>query len=201
MNKYVSLLKNLSVLTISSVATKFLSFILLPLYTGILTTSEYGTYDLYYTTISLLFPVLSLCISDSLVRFLLKSENKEEIITISLKYTVFSTILFLIFFSVNCYFDFIPPLNEYKLIFVLLFLSNAVHSFFTGMARGLEKIKDIAVASFLCGALTISLNILFLVFFKMGLVGYFGATLIGLNVANIYFFLRLKRKHVIVQRF
>lgn len=72
MNDYKYLIKNIGILTISNFATKFLSFFLLPLYTGVLSTEEYGTFDLYSTTISLLYPILSICVSDSVIRFLLE---------------------------------------------------------------------------------------------------------------------------------
>ena len=71
MNDYKYLIKNIGILTISNFATKFLSFFLLPLYTGVLSTEEYGTFDLYSTTISLLYPILSICVSDSVIRFCL----------------------------------------------------------------------------------------------------------------------------------
>nr|HAK42623.1 polysaccharide biosynthesis protein [Clostridium sp.] len=60
MNKYKYLAKNMGFLTISNFGTKILSFFLVPLYTSILTTEEYGTYDLFNTTIGILVPFLTL---------------------------------------------------------------------------------------------------------------------------------------------
>ena len=51
MNRYKFLFKNIGLLTLSSFATKFISFFLIPLYTNILTTTEYGIYDLFNATI------------------------------------------------------------------------------------------------------------------------------------------------------
>ena len=48
MANYRYLAKNIGVLAISNFATKILSFFLVPLYTSILSTSEYGTYDLFH---------------------------------------------------------------------------------------------------------------------------------------------------------
>lgn len=58
--KYKYLLKNVGLLSLSNFGSKILSFILIPLYTNLLTTEEYGTYDIYSTTISLLIPILTL---------------------------------------------------------------------------------------------------------------------------------------------
>ena len=43
---YKYLLKNIGLLTLSNFGTKILLFLLLPLYTSILTVEEYGLYDL-----------------------------------------------------------------------------------------------------------------------------------------------------------
>ena len=65
MNKYKYLFKNIGLLTLSSFATKLLSFFLVPLYTNILTTTEYGTYDLFNTTVGVLLPILTLNVQDT----------------------------------------------------------------------------------------------------------------------------------------
>ena len=58
------LVKNIGLLTIGQFGTKLLSFFLVPLYTNILSTAEYGTYDLNVTTVSLLVPILTFNIAD-----------------------------------------------------------------------------------------------------------------------------------------
>ena len=65
------LAKNIIFLTVGQFGTKFLTFFLVPLYTRVLTSSEYGTFDLYSATVSLLVPVLTLNIADSTTIFLL----------------------------------------------------------------------------------------------------------------------------------
>ena len=66
---YKYLFKNIGLLTISQFGTKLLVFFLVPLYTSILTTEEYGIFDLFNTTIALLIPILTLNIMDSVIRF------------------------------------------------------------------------------------------------------------------------------------
>lgn len=70
MGRYKYLLKNIGLLTISNFATKFLSFFLVPLYTNILTTTEYGTYDIFNTTIGVLLPILTLNIQEAVMKIL-----------------------------------------------------------------------------------------------------------------------------------
>lgn len=188
MNDYKYLIKNIGILTISNFATKFLSFFLLPLYTGVLSTEEYGTFDLYSTTISLLYPILSICVSDSVIRFLLeRNKDKDSVISISAKYVVISIVAFLFLFAVNVITNTVPELNVYKILFVLVYVVTVLNSWLSGVARGQERIKDISLASIISSFGTILLNIIFLVWMKFGIVGYFWATILGTSMSIIYY--------------
>ena len=68
-NRYKYLIKNTGVLTISNFSSKILTFLMVPLYTNVLTTAEYGTYDLSISTVSLLTPILSLNVVDGVMRY------------------------------------------------------------------------------------------------------------------------------------
>lgn len=56
MNKNKELAKNTIIIFLGKVCTQLISFLLLPLYTACLTTSDYGTVDLIITYVSLLVP-------------------------------------------------------------------------------------------------------------------------------------------------
>ena len=90
MNRYRYLLKNIGLLTLSSFATKLLSFFLVPLYTNILSTTEYGTYDLFNTTIGILLPILTLNIQEAVMRFSIDSKyDRKSIVTVAARYLFF----------------------------------------------------------------------------------------------------------------
>lgn len=193
MEKYKYLLKNVGILTISNIATRFISFFLLPIYTGILTTEEYGIYDLYSTTISLLIPLMTLCISDSVIRNLLdKNSNEKEIVEVGYKYSLISIVFLLVFYIVNMVTNILPIFNQYKLFFILMYIITVFNQLLAGVARGREQMLTISIASLFSSVITILLNIVFLVYFKWRLVGYFGAYIIGISIANIYYFIKLK---------
>ena len=93
-NRYRYLLKNIGLLTLSSFATKLLSFFLVPLYTNILSTTEYGTYDLFNTTIGVLLPILTLNIQEAVMRFSIDSKyDRKSIVTVAAKYFIFSNLI------------------------------------------------------------------------------------------------------------
>ena len=92
------LIKNVGILTISNFTSKIMVFLLVPLYTRILTTAEYGIYDLVISTLQLIFPIFSVNISDAVMRYLMeKSLDKENVIKIGIKYITLSIIPVIIF--------------------------------------------------------------------------------------------------------
>ena len=76
--KYKYLGKNTLIFAISSFSTKFLSFLLVPLYTSFLSTAEYGKIDLITTTSTLLVYVLTINIADSVLRFTIENEDLTD---------------------------------------------------------------------------------------------------------------------------
>ena len=72
------LVKNTGIIAIGGMATKLVQFFLLPLYTSVLTTAEYGTVD-YINTIALfLVPAVSILMDEALFRFLIDCKDDDE---------------------------------------------------------------------------------------------------------------------------
>ena len=76
MSKEKQLLKNTGIITIGKVCTQMISFFLLPLYTAIFSTTEYGIVDLFNTIIACVLPILTLQIEQALFRFLIDKNKK-----------------------------------------------------------------------------------------------------------------------------
>lgn len=72
------LIRNTGIIALGGMATKLVQFLLLPLYTSILSTSEYGVVD--YLNILALFcvPAVSLLMDEALFRFLVDCENDDD---------------------------------------------------------------------------------------------------------------------------
>lgn len=192
-NKYLYLLKNVGLLTISNFGSKILSFILIPIYTSILTTTEYGIYDIYATTISILIPILTLNIYEAVMRYCIDKENKKEnIFLVGLKYNIISTINIIVLIFINYYFKIFSIVNLYWYYFILLFISESIYNLFTQFCRGIDKIKIIAIAGIINSIAIVSLNILFLCVFKIGLDGYFLSYIISYLLTCIYIAFSIK---------
>lgn len=209
MDKYKYLLKNIGLLTLSSFATKLLSFFLVPLYTNILSTTEYGTYDLFNTTVGVLLPVLTLNIQDSVMRFALDNKyDKEALVTISIKYMLTSCGVIIVALIVNKIFGFSEVGKQYAIFFFLMYFVQVLSGIVLAYIRGIDKIIELSVSSVIASVVTIGCNILFLVGFKWGLIGYFLANIIGpliqclylMLCAHMFMCMHLKKKYDIEKK-
>ena len=102
MSKYKKLLNDSVLFGISDFATKFVQFALMPLFTIVLTTSEYGEVELIINIVELLIPVLSLGLIESVFRFSIDSANSKRSIlsnsmVISIMGLLFLSIIFMFF--------------------------------------------------------------------------------------------------------
>lgn len=193
MQKYKYLIKNIGLLTISKFGSKILNFILIPLYTNLLSTVEYGTYDIYSTTISLMIPILTLQIVDGVVRFSLdESNDKAAVFSIGLKRILVSCGIVAIIAMLNANLKIIEILAEYPLCLFLMYTSEILYSLLSQFSRGIERIKDLAIAGIINSATMLCLNILFLARFQMGLEGYFYANIIAYAVPAIFLLTKIK---------
>lgn len=191
--KYKYLLKNLGLMTISNFTSKILSFLLVPLYTSILSTTELGTYDLYATTCFLLTPLLSVCIAEAVLLFVLdKSQEPSKVFTIASKFYLQACALMGLLILANHWLGFIKIFNEHPVFLFLYFALSLLSDILTQFVRGLGKIFDVAMAGILSSLASISLNVLLLLVFPMGLSGYFIAYCSSFAITSIYLMIRVK---------
>lgn len=189
MEKYKRLFKDIKVLALSNFGSKVLAFLLVPLYTSVLSTEEYGDYDIIYTTISLLAPILTVNIAEGALRFLLEKESrKSQIISITFTFNILSIFIVATLLAVNSIYNLIPAFKEYSVLFLLLYITFSLYQTEQNITRGLDKLKQIGIGGLINSVLVLVLNIAFLVFFKMGIRGFFMANIIAYAITTVYLF-------------
>ena len=192
MSREKNLAKNTIIITIGKVCTQLITFFLLPLYTGILSTEEYGIVDLLNTLVSLMLPIITFQVEQAVFRELIEvrnnNEEKTKIISTAVITVISQCILYLILFAT------ISPFinNNYKLFLATNVITNIFLSLFQQITRGLGDNKRYALGSFISALFIIIFNILFLVVFKLGANGMLLGTMCGQLVAIIYLFISLK---------
>ena len=192
MNRNKELAKNTLIIFIGTIFTKLITFFLLPLYTSILSTEEYGIVDLFNTLISLIIPLISLKIEDGTFRYLIKyrddSKKQKEVLTTSLFFNLAITIICLIIFlAINKLINI-----KYKTYFVIAVIVTNISTYLLQCARGLGSNTKYSVAGVVMSLFTIFFNILFLVILKFNFIGMFLGTILGNVFCIIYLVFSLK---------
>ena len=96
MQEKKKLLQNTFIIALGRCSTQVLSFLLLPLYTSLLSTSEYGNYDLLNTISIFIIPFITLLMEESMFRFLIDAKDEKEkakVISQSMLFTFFNIII------------------------------------------------------------------------------------------------------------
>ncbi|MGU8577497.1 oligosaccharide flippase family protein [Clostridium perfringens] len=181
-NKY--LLKNTIIFAIGNFGTKMISFFLVPLYTNLLTTKEYGVVDLFTTICMVLVPILTLNIGESVMRFALdKNSDKNRIMCTGIICLITATILGVVILPVSkCFYS----LNSYSFYLYLFVISQGYSQVFLCYLRGKEKLVEYSIGNIIQSLATAVLNIIFLAVLKMGIEGYLISYIIANFITAIY---------------
>ena len=172
--RYQKLAKNSVIFMIANFGSKFFSFILVPFYTHVLSTGEYGTVDTLIATVSLFSPIATLGIGDVIIMFLSKKEYEAK--------KIFTNTALLILLG-NILVSFVYPLlflsntfRDYILYFILLVVTSSIYGVLQMYIRGNGKVAACA-ASGVIYTITLALsNIVLLLYFKQGIPGYLLST-------------------------
>ena len=181
MNQKKQLMKNTIIIAIGKLSTQIISYLLLPLYTSQLDPSEYGNYDFICTLSVFLCPIITLLMEESMFRYLIDADSKvqrKKIITQTIIYTFFGTVLFTIIAALIMGFgtDYTPMYITAIITFVI---SNILIGLSNALSRGLGKIKLYSVSNFILGISTIILNIVFILSLNAGAEGLLWANTIA----------------------
>ena len=190
MNQKKQLLKNTVIIAVGKLSTQIISFLLLPLYTYKLSTGEYGIYDFLITLSIFFLPIITLLMEESMFRFLIDAEDlksKKRIITATIAYTIFGTTIFTIIATIVM----AIIKYEYAVAFILFIISNILLGLSNALSRGTGKINLYSLSNFILGGMTIILNILFIVTFKLGVNGLLWSNIIANTLTAIIMLAKL----------
>ncbi|SJZ44548.1 lipopolysaccharide biosynthesis protein [Parafannyhessea umbonata] len=191
MSKMGNLARNVGLLSIASFGTKLMSFLLVPLFTNVLSTNEYGVYDLAFNSISLMIPIFTQNIADGVLRFSMDEDvRKEDVFAVGLRDLLLSIPFALVALIAVKICGAFSDLDGHYLVIFVTYVVQALSVIVVYYVRGLDNFKDVAVSSLLCSALIIACNLLFLLPLKLGLQGYFWANVIGPFAQCVYLFAR-----------
>ncbi len=180
--KYLA--KNLVLFTFNSIGTRIINFLLVPIYTKVLTTAQYGEADLISTLAVVIVPIITLNIGEAVMRFALdKDANIHNIVDVGILFTFLSLINGIIIFPLMLLF----PAIKISSVYVYLFcVTQGLFTTLFCTLRGEEKLFDYALCNILNTFLTAGFNIVFLVVLHNGVEGYFMAYILSYLFASLY---------------
>lgn len=185
--KNKSLLKNIGIFTLGSFTSNAISFLMIPLYTSVLSTSEFGSVDLMSSTASLLSPILLLSIQDATLRFTMDNNyKKEDVLSTSLNVVLKGTTILTLVIVLIGIVRIFPVSNQYLLFLWMIFVLGAISSIFNLYLKAENKAKIIACSGIIGTIAVCSCNYLFLVVLKYGVAGYMFSNVISLLLQIIY---------------
>lgn len=194
MKREKNLAKNTIIITIGKFCTQLITFLLLPLYTGVLTTEEYGIVDLLNTLTSLCLPLVTFQAEQAVFRELIDSRKNDSRKSLIISNGILSIVAQLLVFSLL--FIGVSPFvkNDYKYYLYLNVIIHIILSLFMQISRGLGENKKYAFGSFLSGLVTIVLNIVLIAIFRLGAYGMLLGTILGQLISAVYFVVALDIK-------
>lgn len=191
MNENKRLLKNTGIIAIGNISTKLISFFLLPIYTALLSTSEYGTFDYILSIATFCVPFVSLLMDESIFRFLIdcKTESDEK--------RVISTSIVVVFIGMICFTIIgIPVMNfldySYTYYAVIYILLCVISGMISALLRGIGRTDQYAIFNFLSGAINVILNVFFIAGLRQGLKGMLAASILSLLIVSTIFIFKMR---------
>ena len=185
--KFKSLIRDIVIFAIGALGSKVLLFLLLPLYTNILTDAEYGIADLVFTIGQLMLPFISLAIFNGLIRFgLMKDVRRENVL-------LCSTIVFLVgslgSVAITPLFGFYRAINQWKWYLCIFVIVQFAFTNSLTYLKVKDKNKLYSGLSIVQSALLVGFNVLFLVALRWGIRGYLLSTIMSMGITALLAFL------------
>ncbi|WP_226681941.1 lipopolysaccharide biosynthesis protein [Sutcliffiella horikoshii] len=191
MTRIKYLLSNTLIFAIGNLGSKLINFLMVPLYTFVLTQSEYGTVDIIMTTGVLITPLLMLNMQEAVIRYALdKNSDHRMIFSIAFKLCLVGNAIGILTYPIILN---IPSLKNYALPILLFWSLSSIYPVLLQFMRGIGKVYFYSFCNIFFTLSSALLNILFLVYLDMGINGYLYGFILSyiINIILILIFGRI----------
>lgn len=165
MSKYKELAKNTMLTAVSKIFGQMMVFVMLPVYTAMLSAEQYGMGDLIITYAALFAPLILLNVDMAIFRFLIdvrgKTKETGRIMTNALEIVVISMLAFILVAM------FVNGFLKWPLLYIglLYFFSVSVNNIVMQTVRGLGNTTMFALMNILQGGLSAALSLMMMLNF------------------------------------
>ena len=169
-DKYKRLIRDMGIFALGALGSKLITFLLLPLYTHVLTTDEYGISDLIFTLGQLLLPFVSLAIFNGLLRYgLMRDIKPEDALCCATRVFLFGSVGAVL---LTPFLNFVPSIGKWKWFLCAYVISSFAVSNSLVYLKVKDKNKLYALFSIVQTLALVVGNLLLLVVLDLGVQGY-----------------------------
>ena len=149
--------------------TKGVAYLLLPIFTTYLSTTDYGTVDLLISTVNMLYPLSALGMGAAILRFTITEDDRKVIFTSALRIIVLTALLTLLFVPLiikiigNSRYVWFVPLE--------MFFTNLI-AIMVSLCKGIGKSRLFLIQSMVKASVLLVSAFATLKYLKMGIGGY-----------------------------
>lgn len=170
MNRYQTLANNTIVLAIGQFSSKLLVYVMLRFYTSMLGQEGFGRVSNIVNASALLISVVSLSISEGVLRYALdKNSKRPHILSIGINVTLIGLVVFAAFVPLV---GMIPMLKGYQWLIFLYVCTGSIKGVCGIYVRATDHVKLFAIDGIITTVVNVLFNLLLLGVFKLGVVGY-----------------------------
>jgi O-antigen/teichoic acid export membrane protein len=184
--KYKRLIGDMGIFALGALGSKLVLFLLLPIYTHVLTDSEYGIADLIFTIGDLLMPFVSLAIFNGLLRYgLINGKKNNSLLCASIVFVCGSIISVFVTPLVGLY----RPISDWKWYVCAYVIAHFARSNSLVYLKVKNKNKLYSILSIVQALALVGCNVLLLIVFKLGIQGYLLSTIVSNALLSVMAFI------------
>lgn len=196
MSREKELVKNTIILSLGNFLPQLTSLITLPILTAFMTKTEYGTYDLINTVVSLIMPIITIRVESAAFRFMIEYRNDQEkssqVVSSILFFSMFSSVIV----TVMSIFIFYPVSVQDKVLIIIYIIFHIVLADLMQIARGYSLNVRFSLAAIINSTVYMFGTILFIQIAQLGLTGVLLSLIVGEIIASIFLAASIKLNKV-----
>ncbi len=188
-SKYKKLLSNSFLFLAAQFGSKVMMLLVVPLYTYILTTSEYGAIEVSTATLTIAAPCYMLLIYDAVLRFNMSEDtNKKCVLTSALKVFLGGSVVALTIIPIL---QISNSTRQYAGYVYLLIVSYSLFYIFSQFVKGLNS-KVFLMGGIIYTFIFLTSNVYLIAFLKRGVEGYLLSQIVAYFLATLYCVVRMR---------
>lgn len=184
-------LRAIGLYAIGNLGSRILTFLMVPLYTYFVSSSDYGLYDLYLTLIISVIPLMILQLRDGAFRFMIDNKDVNQrklVVTFAYKVVITSSLLVI---GLGILLSIFHPIR-YLWYAIVMLIVMSFYEVVVQMVRGIEDTVCFVKAGILSSVGIGVFSVIFVVLFDSGVTGIFVANILARIVALIYIEVKTK---------